>query len=170
MLNRKKKCDIVNVFTDGSFIKKKTTSGNELIYCGYGIYFPNKELPNISRPFKTGNLTNQRAELFAIYVALIVIKKNLDYNKINIYTDSLYSIEALTKYVYIWKKNGWKTSEGKNVKNLDIIQPITEILDKQRSKVIFIHVRSHTGKRDEISISNDIVDKLAKKGALGIKN
>lgn len=166
MLNNKKFVDIVNVFTDGSFIKKKTSTGEEKIYCGYGIYFPNKELPNISRPFTRGKKTNQRAELFAIYVALIIIRKNLIYNKINIYTDSEYSIKALTKWVKIWKNNGWRTSSNKPVENLDIIIPINNILEKESGKVEFIHVKSHTGKQDEISINNSIADRLAKKGAL----
>jgi ribonuclease HI len=75
MQNNKFFVDEVIVFTDGSYIKR---GNNE--YCGYAVYFPNKELPNISRPFKRGKKTNQRAELFAIYVALIVIKKNILYN------------------------------------------------------------------------------------------
>lgn len=161
----KKKVDTVNVFTDGSFIKKKTQEGNYNVYCGYGVYFPNKELSNISRQFKRGKKSNQRAELFAIYVALIVIKKNLVYNKVYIYTDSEYSIKALTEWIKVWEKNGWKTSNRKQVENLDIILPINDILNKQREKVIFIHVKSHTGIQDEISISNSIADNLAKKGA-----
>lgn len=165
MSNTRKFVDVVNVFTDGSFIKKKTLTGEENIYCGYGVYFPNKELPNISRPFKRGKKTNQRGELFAIYVALIVIKKNLIYNKINIYTDSEYSIKGLTRWIKVWEKNGWKTSSNKPVENLDIIIPINDILKQQGDKVVFIHVKSHTGKQDEISISNNIVDALAKEGA-----
>lgn len=37
-------------------------------------------------------------------------------------------------------------------------------------KVIFIHVKAHTGLNDEISLSNNIADKLAHEGALrGLK-
>ena len=112
----KKIVDTVSVFTDGSFIRKKIPSG-EVVHCGYGIHFPNRELPDISRPFKFGKPTNIRAELFAIYVALVVIKKNLRYNKIYIYTDSEYSIKALTEYIKTWENNGWKTADNKTVKN-----------------------------------------------------
>jgi len=159
------------VFTDGSLIRKKNKDGSgEKLLAGYAIYFPNGELPNISRPFKFGKKTNQRTELFAIYVALIVINKNLKYDKIKIYTDSEYSIKSLTKWVFDWEKNGWKTSSGKSVENLDIIKPIHNILNKIRNKVTFIHVRSHTGSQDPISISNNIVDVSARKGALKSKN
>jgi ribonuclease HI len=167
-MNAREFKDEVIAFTDGSFIKKKAISGGERIYCGYGIYFPNRELPNVSRPFKRGKRSNQRAELFAIYVALILIKKNFAYNRVKIYTDSEYSIKSLTKWVKVWEVNGWKTSNGKPVENLDIIIPTYDILKKQNGKVEFIHVRSHSKNQDEISISNNIVDSLAKKGALSI--
>lgn len=152
--------DEIIVFTDGSFSKK---SGK--ILCGYGVYFPNGELPNISRPFKRGNKTNQRAELFAIYVALVLIKKNFNYNRIKIYTDSEYSIKSLTIWNKIWEENGWKTSNNKPVENTDLIKPIVDILNKQKGKVIFVHVRSHTGSTDSISLGNEKADQLAKQGA-----
>ena len=160
--------DEIIIFTDGSLIKKIDNDGEPVIYCGYGIYFPNKELGNISRPFTRGNKTNQRAELWAIYVALLIIKKNLRYNIAKIYTDSEYSIKSLTKWIHIWKKNGWKTSKGKPVENTDIIIPIDSLLEPQRDKIIFIHVKAHTGNQDPISISNNIVDNLAKRGATKI--
>lgn len=158
----KKKIGEIMVFTDGSFMKRHNGEDD---LAGYGIYFPNGELQNISRPFKRGKKTNQRAELFAIYVALVIIKKNFVYDKIKIFTDSEYSIKALTVWLKQWKKNDWKTSQGKDVLNQDIIQPIDQILDNQRDKVIFVHVKAHTGFNDEISISNNIADKLAQKGA-----
>jgi len=160
----KKFIDKITVFTDGSFIKK-----DKKIYCGYGIYFPNKELPNISRPFKGDNPTNQRAELFAIYVALIVIKKNFMFNTIELYTDSQYSIKSLTEWINTWKINNWKTANNKPIANMDIIGPIYDILQrlqKNNMHVIFFHVRSHTGNKDVISINNDLADNLAKLGAL----
>lgn len=161
----KKFIDKIIVFTDGSFIKK-----DGKIYCGYGINFPNKELPNIGRPFKGENPTNQRAELFAIYVALLIIKKNYVFNTIEIYTDSQYSIKSLTEWVHVWKNNKWKTANNKDVSNVDIIVPIYQILQKLDKKIVFYHVRSHTGLHDYISINNDIADTLAKSGALKLKS
>ena len=154
----------IEVFTDGSCIK----NGN--ILGGYGIYFPNNELKSISRKFTHEPITNQRAELYAIYVALILIKKNLDFDKIIIYTDSEYSIKCFTQWIKKWKRNGWKSSSGSKVKNQDIIQPVSNILDKLSGQVEFKHVRSHTGKKDRLSIANSIADKLATTGAMKSKN
>lgn len=147
----------IKVFTDGSNIKGRRNLG------GYGIYFPNGELPNISRKFSHPPITNQRAELYAIYVALILIKKNLEYDKVIIYTDSDYSIKTLTKWAKQWEKNDWKTANNEPAKNLDIIKPLMSIIKKM--SVEFTHVHSHTGKRDELSLGNAIADKLATDGA-----
>ena len=76
--------ELINIFTDGSF--KKTKNGN---ICGYGIYFPERELNNVSAPFIHGNITNNRAELFAILHAIILVKKVYRFGLINIYTDSV---------------------------------------------------------------------------------
>ena len=61
----------ISIYTDGSL--KKTRNGN---ICGYGIFFPGKELKNVAAPFTIGDITNNRAELHAIHQAIIrVIKK-----------------------------------------------------------------------------------------------
>lgn len=148
------------VFTDGSYMKKKPPVG------GYGIYFPNKELPDISRQFTHSPITNQRAELYAIYVAIIIIKKYLSFDTIKIYTDSEYSLKSLTTWMYSWHKNNWKTSSKKSVQNQDILKPLYNLVSKMKNKIIFEHVHSHTGKRDFESLGNAKADELATKGAL----
>ena len=92
------------VFTDGACTcngKTQATRG------GYGIYFPNKEMQDISREFTHKPITNQRAELYAIYKTL-KITKNLSYKSLTIYTDSEYSINCITKWLSGWKKKNWK--------------------------------------------------------------
>lgn len=152
----------IDVFTDGSFMKKNK------ILCGYGVHFPNKELPDISRSFKHPPCTNQRAELYAIYVAIVTIKKHIpDFDEIHIYTDSDYSIQTLTKWMYKWAKNNWQTADKQPVKNLDIIRDLLyDVIGKRKNKITFTHVYSHTGKKDKLSIGNEMADKLATSGAL----
>lgn len=147
---------IINVFTDGSYIKGK--------YCGYGIHFPEKELNDVSKKFTHYPLSNQRAELYAIYKAIKKIKNNIKFDRIKIYTDSEYSIKSLTIWIKKWKKNGWKTANNKDVLNTDIIKKIDNYLETLDGKIEFIHVRSHTNKKDYFSLHNDIADKLAKGG------
>ena len=159
---KNKTSGIMEVFTDGSCIRRKK------ILCGYGIHFPNKEIPDISRTFTREPLTNQRAELFAIYVALILISKKIildKRDKIIIYSDSEYSIKCLTVWIHDWIKKSWILSTGKVVKNQDILKPIHEIMNKFKCGIEFVHVRSHTNKKDYESIGNKIADELATRGA-----
>lgn len=159
--NKEKKfVDTVLIYTDGSCMK-----GKGYIKCGYGVYFPGNELSNISKKFTKTPLTNQRAELYAIYKGLKKIIKNLTFNKIEIYSDSEYSIKSLTEWIISWKKNNWKTSANKEVLNQDIIKKIDKILQKNKNKITFTHVRSHTGKQDKHSLGNEQADKLATDGA-----
>lgn len=161
----KKTIDQIKVYTDGSCIRKKNELDETILLCGYGIYYPNKELPNVSRPFKNGEPTNNRAELQAIYVALIQIKKNFKYNKVYVYSDSKYCISSLTEYALKWEKNGWKGTNKKPIENQDIMKPLYDIVKKQVDKIVFVHVKAHTNQQDENSINNAFVDNLAKKGS-----
>jgi len=147
----------IDIFTDGSLIRKKGK-----IYCGYGIFFPNGENNNISKKFDKGLITNNRAELYAIYKSLKICKKILkekEIEKINIYSDSEYSVKTLT----IWYKNWIKN--GKDYKNKDIIDKIIKLINKLNN-VNFIHIKAHTGENDYYSLSNNQADELAKGGAL----
>src|SRR3989338_8252712 len=148
------------VFTDGSYKKPKTG-----ILCGYGIHFPNKEFPDVSKKFTKTPLTNQRAELYAIYKAIKIVSKGVIFSKLTIYTDSEYSIKSLTIWINKWIQNGWKTANNKPVLNVDIIKKIHKLMSKHENKIELIHVRSHTGKKDFISIGNDVADTLASIGA-----
>ena len=147
----------IDIFTDGSLIRKKGK-----IYCGYGIYFPNSENDSISKKFDKGLITNNRAELYAIYKSLKICKKILkekEIEKINIYSDSEYSVKTLT----IWYKNWIKN--GKDYKNKDIIDKTIKLINKLNN-VNFIHIKAHTGENDYYSLSNNQADELAKGGAL----
>ena len=148
------------MYTDGSL--RKTQKGD---ICGYGIYFPNKELENIAEPFNIGKISNNRAELYAIYQALKRIRDNFTFDIVNIYTDSEYSQKSLTVWINTWKKNGWKNSKKKPAENQDIIKKIDEYLQFYKGKINIQWVRAHTGKSDMHSVNNAEADNLANEGA-----
>jgi ribonuclease HI len=148
----------ISIYTDGSYKKK----GRDVL-CGYGIYFPNREYKNISRPFTHSPITNNRAELYAILKSIIIgniIHKTKQVNSITIHTDSEYAVKTIN----IWYKK-WIAEGRDDYMNKDIIDDIME--NKRLSPFItnLVHVRSHTGKNDAHSINNDKADKLAKQGA-----
>lgn len=160
----KQNVDEIIVFTDGSCIRK-SYNGKQYIIAGYGIYYPNGELPDTSRALKNYPPTNNRAELQAIYIAIIQVKNNFNFNKLTIYTDSKYCISSLTDYIIKWRQNGWLTGKKQPVENQDIIKPIDDIMSRLKNKVHFIHVKAHTKKQDKISLSNEYADKLANNGS-----
>jgi ribonuclease HI len=152
-----KNLDNIIVFTDGSCTK----NGKIDAMAGVGIYFPNKEFDDISESFTQTPITNQRAELYAIYKALLIVTENSTFNKLIIYSDSLYSIKCVTEWIKKWETNNWMGTARKPILNQDIIKLINNILKKYEGKVIFKHVRSHTGEYTIEAIYNDRVDKLA---------
>ncbi len=155
-------------YTDGSFQKDPTSpygSDGQRGYGGYGIYFPNKEFADISEPFLAPPITNQRAELFAIYTTFkMVTESKIDYDSLTIYTDSMYSINCFTQWAPKWIKNGWKGSNKKSVKNRDIIEKAYEYYEKDQGRINLIHVRGHQG-----NAGNERADQLANKGAMKMR-
>jgi ribonuclease HI len=155
----------IEIYTDGSF--KKTKTGD---ICGYGIYFPNNEFKNVANPMTFGDITNNRAELFAIYHAITLVVEKYTFDLINIYTDSEYSQKSLTTWIDGWKKKNWKNSKNKPVENQDIIKMIDVHLQKYQGKINIQWVRAHTGNHDIHSKNNQKADELANQGAEIFKN
>ena len=113
--------DIV-VFTDGSSRGNPGPGGFGTIvivpkkYDGGRMKYEVQEIGG--REEKT---TNNRMELRAAIEGLLFLSK-LPSTKlpITIHTDSSYLINGITKWVYGWQKNGWKTKEKKDVENRDL--------------------------------------------------
>ena len=103
--------------------------------------------------------TNNRMEIRAVIEALKVIKKT---SEIAIYTDSKYVLEGITKWIFGWKKNGWRTADKKPIKNLELWQELDQ--EVGRHKIEWIWVKGHSGNH-----FNDLVDDLARNAAEKIK-
>jgi ribonuclease HI len=80
--------------------------------------------------------TNIRMEGFAIIAAL----KDAAKAECEIYTDSEFWINVITKWSLNWEKNGWK-KKGGAIKNLDIVQEVCPLF--RESNATLIWVRGH---------------------------
>ncbi len=104
--------------------------------------------------------TNNRMELTAAIEALnYCLKqdgKQLSLKEIKIYTDSTYLKDGITIWINKWEKNNWKTSDKKNVKNVDLWKKLKDLT--QSFSLEWIWVKSHSE-----NPLNDLADKLAKK-------
>ena len=149
----------MRVFTDGAC----SGNGRQGAKAGFAVWFPEHKEWSISKKVPdTHAQTNQRAELSAIHEAALILDKQGCYNEdVVIYTDSDYSIKCLTVWLNGWIARGWKTSEGKLVLHRDLIESTTALLSKFKS-YRFHHVRAHTGGGDDLSVNNDIVDRMAR--------
>jgi ribonuclease HI len=98
--------------------------------------------------------TNNRMELTAAIEALGALKGP---TAVDFYTDSVYVRSGITSWIDGWKRNGWKTSDRKPVKNADLWQA----LDKARA----VHdVAWHWVKGHADNAGNLKADELARRG------
>lgn len=84
--------------------------------------------------------TNNIMELTAILEALKALKVECE---VDLYSDSAYSVNAFNQgWIYNWIKKGWKTADGKEVKNKEIWQEIYNLTKKHKIK--FNKVKGHS--------------------------
>jgi len=106
------------------------------------------------------NTTNNRMELTAAIKTLEKLKTYQLKENFKLRTDSKYVIEGYTKWIINWKRNGWKTSSGKSVQNLDLWQKIDQL---RINGLVMEYVKGHSGDKQ-----NDRVDKIATNYSKGI--
>ena len=95
--------------------------------------------------------TNIRMEGRAILAAL----NDAEGNQCEIFSDSEFWVNVITKWGIGWETNGWAKKNGE-IKNLDIVKETYRLHKKSNAKLIW--VRGHVG-----NISNELADKWANK-------
>ncbi|MCX8650849.1 ribonuclease HI [Gilliamella sp. B2776] len=134
----------IEIYTDGSCLGNPGPGG----YAAILKYKQNEKI--LSQGFfKT---TNNRMELLATIVALEQLKQTC---QVKLYSDSQYVRNGITNWIHGWKKNGWKTSNNKPVKNVDLWIRLDELVQTQ--KIEWIWVKGHAG-----HIENERCDIIAK--------
>ena len=137
------------VFTDGSCLNNPGNGGwaavaNDFKICG-----------------AQRDTTNNQMEMLAVIKAL---ERSLQIGerRVCINTDSSYTKNGITSWIIGWKKNGWRTSKGGDVKNKELWQR----LDDLRENFIILEwkwVKAHSG-----IPQNELVDTLARNCAKNI--
>lgn len=102
-----------------------------------------------------GQTTNIRMEGKALIAAI----QDAGDDKVEIYTDSEFWINVVTKWAPGWQARGW-TKKGGEIKNLDIVQELFELYTN--SNVDLKWVRGHEG--DE---GNELADEWANRARKG---
>ncbi len=147
----------VEIWSDGSSIeqikdKKKFHggAGTVLIYQGKEKYI------SVSLP----EGTNQMTELLAPALGLEALRERCN---VKIMTDSAYTMNCITKWIYGWVRKGWKTAKNEPVKNKELIQRLYEAC--KQHNVEWVKVKGHSGLK-----YNDLADELARKASKELKD
>jgi ribonuclease HI len=98
--------------------------------------------------------TNNRMELTAVIRALEALKRPV---QARVHTDSQYVQKGISEWIHGWKRNGWKTSDKKPVKNADLWQQLDVLAAQHR--VEWLWVKGHAG-----DPGNERADALANRG------
>ena len=123
---------MINVYTDGA-CKGNPGQG------GWGALILEND---VKREIYGGesNTTNNRMELMAVIRALELLKEQ---NDITVFTDSTYVQKGISEWIINWKRNGWKSSNKKSVKNKDLWVELDNLNDLMSVKWQWI--KGHAG-------------------------
>jgi ribonuclease HI len=146
----------VYAFTDGA------CSGNPGPG-GWGVLLQAREGDTVvkERTLSGGeaDTTNNRMELMAAIMALECLTRGA---AVVIVTDSAYVKNGVTGWIHGWKRNGWRTSDGKPVKNVELWQRLD--LAQARHRVEWRWIKGHAGHAE-----NERADELARAGMAPFK-
>jgi ribonuclease HI len=98
--------------------------------------------------------TNNRMELMAVIEALKTLNNR---SRIRLFIDSQYVKNGINIWISNWKKNGWRTSNKKAVKNVDLWMQLDELVPNH--EIEWIWVKGHAG-----NFGNERADALANQG------
>ena len=98
--------------------------------------------------------TNNRMELTAAIEALKALNESC---RVDVYTDSVYVRDGITKWLAGWQARGWRTAAKKPVKNQDLWMELADLVEKH--DVHWHWVKGHAGHP-----GNERADELANHG------
>ena len=142
----------VQIYTDGSSRGNPGPGGYGTVI-RYGKY--SREL---AQGFKV--TTNNRMDLMAAIQGLEALKRP---GRVTLITDSTYVTNGITKWIFNWKKNGWRSAVKKPIKNMDLWQRLDAAVVGH--DVNWRWVKGHAGHAE-----NERVDNLARAAAEKIRD
>jgi ribonuclease HI len=134
----------VIIFTDGA------CSGNP----GPGGWGALLKYGDTKKELSGGELetTNNRMEMMAAIKALESLNRPI---QVELYTDSVYVKDGITKWIHGWKARNWKTANKKPVKNIDLWRRLERAMEPH--SIDWHWIKGHAGHAD-----NELVDELAR--------
>jgi len=132
---------LIGIYTDGGcsgnpgpggwayVMVLKTFQGDSVVAEGYG-----------AEP----DTTNNRMEILAVISALNALKAKPELpRQLTLYTDSQYVQKGITEWIRTWKRNSWRTSDKKPVKNQDLWFELDALAAE--FPITWVWVKGHAG-------------------------
>jgi ribonuclease HI len=167
-VSEKKIETIMHIFTDGACTNNGKRNANAAWGCllvsdnGYIVLDRLSGAIPLSEP-----QTNQRAELTALLRGIELAEKQLDkfndVKKVQIWSDSEYSINCASVWGPKWKAKGWK-KQGGEIQHLDLIRVLVEKTLLLGFKIEYKWLKGHKGGESQYAFPwmfNHQVDSLA---------
>lgn len=141
----------IQIYCDGACSPNPGKSGT-----GLAIYHQGKISAlyyGLYQPYATNNI----AELNGLLQAFILAKKNfIRSEKIQILSDSKYSIDSITLWAKGWQAKGWTRGKGEEIKNVELIKECFALYQEIKKQLIITHVKGHANIE-----GNELSDRMA---------
>lgn len=146
---------VIDIYCDGACSPNPGKSGT-----GIAVYHKNT-LSQLCYGLYQANGTNNTAELNGMLEAFKLAQQYLAKDatlkkKIQILSDSKYSIDCISKWASGWQAKGWTRGKGEAIKNLEIIKACYTLYLQLSSSITISHVKGHANIE-----GNELADRMA---------
>jgi len=139
----------IEIYTDGSSLGNPGPGG-----WGVVVTLSDKVIAELGGCEKV--TTNNRMELTAVIEALkYSTRQDLAQNMV-IHADSAYVLGGVTTWIHGWEKNGWRTSNKKEVLNQDLWKELIALVREFKGTLSWQKVKGHAG-----HLHNERADEIA---------
>lgn len=140
------KKDKVKIYTDGAARGNPGPAGWGVVFLSRGKTW---ELGGGS-----SHATNNQMELQGVIEALKSLKKNKFTGEVEIFSDSKYVVLGITKWIFGWQKNNWRTTAKKPVLNKELWEELFTLAKIFKPKWFYVegHAENiYNNRADEIA-------------------
>ena len=145
----------INIYCDGACSPNPGKSGT-----GIAIYENINEktqLTSLWYGLYQANGTNNTAELNGLLKSFEIAQKYIAQNKkVQVLSDSKYSIDCITKWAKGWQAKGWTRGKGEEIKNLELIKKCFSLYQPLKNQLTISHVKGHANIE-----GNELSDRMA---------
>lgn len=147
-----KDSSIIKIFTDGACKgqngNKKDKPKQTIGAWGYLIKYLGYQTEDVA---VCENTTSNREEIKAVINALSILKKFSV--PVRVFSDSNLVVNGMSEWIYKWLANGWKTSFGEPVANMDLWIELYNLVCRF-DDIEFIHVNGHADCEENNYVDN----------------